>query len=65
MKFLGKDEWYAASLETHGISVWISWGNRVEICSQDVYNQFTTPIQASELVESPKQKAAPKSGFSR
>jgi len=50
MKFLGKDEWYAASLETHGISVWISWGNRVKICSKDVHNQFTAPIQASELV---------------
>jgi len=57
-------EWYAASLEMHGISMWTSWGNQVEICIKDVHNQFTTPTQSSELVASTKQKAAPKSGFS-
>ena len=37
--------------------MWISWGNRVEISREEVHNQFTTPIQASELVASPQAKS--------
>jgi len=67
MGFLGKAEWYAASLETRETSVWKdklgkSRGNLGKSYAQACmrYHLTAHPPQGFS-----KKKAAPKSGFSR